>query len=596
MNQNELINILQAKLQKKPDDPEIKAELANLLLDNGNYKKAEGLFREILDSEPSHRNAMWGLAKVAWKRKDYKSSHFYLNKLSSASNNKLNKEQSLLFAKVFTHLGQFKEASSWLDSAISQDSSLLKSENELLKLLRNRLYLSKFAGKIQNYMKIPRQYMILEVSQLVPFMNSPHGPILLPPWAGASGTGIGSSESFTLLSQSEELSSSNSSKSSGTVSEEDEEYDEDEDEDEDSTDDHDSGEVIVQRAEHEGMGSNDNDTEEERQDIFPFGSIQEFHEIENVPETTEKIVTFDQVGGLHSARSLVFKELVMPLTHSTLCQKYNRSTNPKVLLFGPPSCGKSYLSQAIATECEMSFLSVSPSDFADLSVEESESRIEQLFAQARTHKPSVIFIDELSWFAQKGNFSGENTDYEESDYFRTNILQQILKRLDPKLKQNAGIGLLAITNEPWLLDHSYLSAHKISKQIFVAPPSLKEKIEMFKIALENRKSDILDPAAIQVEKLMSIVGKKLATPAEMEELLDEAISERVLQNISNDVDEESKEAKISTEFLLGVAHRMKFLPVIEHWMEKAKESLKPSNSKLNLLWKRIEAARETSLD
>ena len=66
-----------------------------------------------------------------------------------------------------------------------------------------------------------------------------------------------------------------------------------------------------------------------------------------------------------------------------------------VLLVGPPGTGKTLLAKAVAGEADVPFFSLSGSDFVEMFVGVGAARVRDLFAQAESQAPCIIFIDEL---------------------------------------------------------------------------------------------------------------------------------------------------------------------------------------------------------
>ncbi|HJU47376.1 MAG TPA: ATP-dependent metallopeptidase FtsH/Yme1/Tma family protein, partial [Gaiellaceae bacterium] len=64
-----------------------------------------------------------------------------------------------------------------------------------------------------------------------------------------------------------------------------------------------------------------------------------------------------------------------------------------VLLYGPPGTGKTLLARATAGEAGVPFFSISGSDFVEMFVGVGASRVRDLFEQAKSNAPAIIFVD-----------------------------------------------------------------------------------------------------------------------------------------------------------------------------------------------------------
>ena len=86
---------------------------------------------------------------------------------------------------------------------------------------------------------------------------------------------------------------------------------------------------------------------------------------------------------------------------------------------------KRFLAKAVAGEANCPFFSISGSDFIEVFVGVGAARVRDLFAQARKHAPSIIFIDEIDAIGrQRGSGFGGGHDEREQ------TLNQLLTEMD----------------------------------------------------------------------------------------------------------------------------------------------------------------------
>jgi len=192
-------------------------------------------------------------------------------------------------------------------------------------------------------------------------------------------------------------------------------------------------------------------------------------------------VTFNDVAGLAEAKVEVM-ELVDFLKNP---QKY-RDLGAKIpkgaLLVGPPGTGKTLLAKATAGEANVPFLSVSGSDFIEMFVGVGPSRVRDLFAQAKTMQPCIIFIDEID---AVGRARGRGAQMGGNDE-RENTLNQLLVEMDG-FSTTGQIVVLAGTNRPDTLDQALLRPGRFDRTINVDPPDVKGRTEIFLVHLKKLK-------------------------------------------------------------------------------------------------------------
>ncbi|MCC6252930.1 MAG: ATP-dependent zinc metalloprotease FtsH [Bacteroidia bacterium] len=192
-------------------------------------------------------------------------------------------------------------------------------------------------------------------------------------------------------------------------------------------------------------------------------------------------ITFQDVAGLEEAKEEVM-EIVEFLKNPSKFTKLGGKIPKGALLVGPPGTGKTLLAKAVAGEAGVPFFSLSGSDFVEMFVGVGAARVRDLFNQAKSKAPSIIFIDEIDAVGRsrgKGSFTGGNDE-------RENTLNSLLVEMDG-FGTNSGVIILAATNRPDVLDSALLRPGRFDRQISIDKPDINGREAIFKVHLKPLK-------------------------------------------------------------------------------------------------------------
>lgn len=88
-----------------------------------------------------------------------------------------------------------------------------------------------------------------------------------------------------------------------------------------------------------------------------------------------------------------------------------RCSTDGVILYGPPGCGKTMLAKALSNELEFTFISVACTSILNKYQGESEKSVSQIFAEARSCQPCILFIDEMDALCSERNDDNNGSMY-----------------------------------------------------------------------------------------------------------------------------------------------------------------------------------------
>jgi ATP-dependent metalloprotease FtsH len=133
-----------------------------------------------------------------------------------------------------------------------------------------------------------------------------------------------------------------------------------------------------------------------------------------------------------------------------------------LLLEGEPGTGKTLLARKIASETNATFIPVIGSQFVETFVGMGARRVRDLFSLARSHRPSILFIDEVDSIGSRRDTLGNHNDVE-------NTLNQVLAEMDGFHRED-GVFVIAATNRVQSLDKALVRPGRFDRHVHIPLP------------------------------------------------------------------------------------------------------------------------------
>jgi cell division protease FtsH len=214
-------------------------------------------------------------------------------------------------------------------------------------------------------------------------------------------------------------------------------------------------------------------------------------------------VTFADVAGADEAVAEL-QEIKDFLEAPARFQAMGAKIPKGVLLYGPPGTGKTLLARAVAGEAGVPFFSISGSDFVEMFVGVGASRVRDLFEQAKTSAPAIVFVDEIDAVGRhRGAGLGGGHDEREQ------TLNQLLVEMDG-FDVKTGVILIAATNRPDILDPALLRPGRFDRQIVVDRPDLEGRRAILRVHAKNKPVDDTVNLDVLARRTPGFTGADLA--------------------------------------------------------------------------------------
>ena len=226
----------------------------------------------------------------------------------------------------------------------------------------------------------------------------------------------------------------------------------------------------------------------------------------NEAQPQNQTVRFTDVHGCEEAKEEL-QELVEFLKNPDKFSTLGGKLPKGVLLVGPPGTGKTLLARAVAGEAGVPFFFMSGSEFDEIYVGVGAKRVRELFTNARSKAPAIIFIDELDAIGGKRN--------ERDPAYVKQSLNQLLTELDG-FSQETGVIILAATNFPQLLDKALTRPGRFDRHVVVPLPDVRGRVAILKHHMKNVQ------IATDVDESIIARGTTGFSGAELENLVNQA--------------------------------------------------------------------------
>lgn len=192
---------------------------------------------------------------------------------------------------------------------------------------------------------------------------------------------------------------------------------------------------------------------------------------------------FDQVAGRDSLKEQLRKEVIFGLQNPEKAKKYKLLPVNGILLYGPPGCGKSLVTESFAEELGFNYTILKASQFGNIYQPNVIENLQRIFDAASLKAPFVIAIDEMEYLIP--NPGTENVTKESV---------AILTLMNGCAQR--GILVVATSNQPELIDPFVMRPGCIDRVFFVSQPDFEARKDIFMKHLKDRPCETIDYAEL----------------------------------------------------------------------------------------------------
>ena len=183
-------------------------------------------------------------------------------------------------------------------------------------------------------------------------------------------------------------------------------------------------------------------------------------------------IMYDDIGGLGDQLLKVREMIELPLKHPILFRRLGIDPPKGVLLHGPPGTGKTMIAKAVANETNAHFTSINGPEIISKYYGESEKQLREIFDEAASNAPAIIFVDELDSIAPKReDVSGE---------VERRVVAQLLTLMDG-MQGRDNVVVIGATNRPDAIDQALRRPGRFDRELEIGVPDKNGRREIVNI-------------------------------------------------------------------------------------------------------------------
>ena len=201
---------------------------------------------------------------------------------------------------------------------------------------------------------------------------------------------------------------------------------------------------------------------------------------------TRSDVSFDDIGGYYEVKKRLAEEVLQPVRAAARGDdRYDRfgiEPSQGILFHGTPGTGKTLFARALAGELGIPFVELGPADVTSKWINEGPQRVRQLFGEAASVGPCVIFLDEAEHL-----FGGRDIGAGGAHAEDRKITSELLVHLTAEGRTAIVIGA---TNRWEDIDPAILRPGRLATHIEIGLPGEESRHAILQAKLEDVPHDL----------------------------------------------------------------------------------------------------------